>query len=258
MDVRLIVAQAQQALSQTLMTRNTGAAVRQAAADNSPVPSAQPGVVLGFSPTTASAPPGMLRLVAALENRQELHQNQLRVLGAFSQRISELGRQAQNLEQVSATGTSAQVAAAVKDFAQQFNRKVDDYAVHFAKGGTFDGLEVAQRASFALQREIGGVFHGAGALGFDGLAKAGIDVCPKSGHMRVDPTRLERALATNEAGVREGLGSMAAGLQTAARAYTTSGQFLERRMAVLQDALDWLEAHLPAIRRQAGLGGLPS
>lgn len=211
---------------------------------------AGPSSVVSLSGAVPGADTGMDKLLAALENRQQLYSNQLGVLTAYRERIGQMGSAADKLVQAASAGD---VKTAVLEFAEQYNRMVRDYAPHFATGGTFDQLDATEYARFAMEREVDNTFHGAGALGFAGLSRAGISIDPKTKQMNVDVGRLHQVLVSEDSALRSAVKDLAVGFKAATEVYTSDGKFLDNRMTRLKDALSWLDANLPGIRAGAGV-----
>lgn len=225
---------------------------RSPLAASAPPAAAGPSSVVNLSRAGADFGTGMDRLLAALENRQQLYTNQLSVLGSYRQRIADMGSAADRLAGAASGGD---VVSAVVDFARQYNQMVKDYAKHFAANGTFDQLDAAEYARFAMEREVANVFHGAETLGFGGLAAAGISIDAKTRQMSVDLKKLEQTASSNADALRSAVADLASGFKAASEVYTSSGKFIDNRMNRLKDALTWLEANLPAVRAAAGSNG---
>ena len=247
MDIRIATAQ----LNLTsMLTASSG--VRSADNANSPLGTSgasESSSVVDIA--TGGDPTGINKLLAAIESREDLYTTQLAALKGYQATIGAMGGEALKLGELTGDSSPADIKSALHAFADQYNAMVDQQAANFAKGGSFDSLDAAEYARFAMEREVGNVFNGSGKLGFGGLANAGVSIDPKTKKMVVDDAQLDSMMTKDKGAVLAGVQDLAKNFKAATDTYTEDGKFISNRISRLQDALNWIEQNKPAIEQQA-------
>lgn len=199
--------------------------------------------------TSAKDEYGSTQLLTALRNREELYSAQFKELTEFRSEIAGIGKLADKVK-TSSSGSDEDVVGALKTLRDAYNKMVVDEAPNFAKGGSYDQLDVAEYARFAMERDIEDGRNGAAKLGYGGWREVGVSINPSNGLMEVDESKVRAALKGNPEGVRSGVNDFGTNLSKTASVYTDDNKFIGNRLANLGKALDWLKENLPLVEAQ--------
>lgn len=193
---------------------------------------------------------GANQLLEALRNRQQLYSVQFKELTEFRAEIAEIGVKAEKVKAASA-GTEDEVLSALKDLRASYNQMTTAERPNFQKGGSYDGLDVAEYARFAMERDVEDGRNGADNLGYGGWRNVGVSINPENGLMEIDEAKVRASLTNNSAGVRGALSDFGGNLAKTASVYTDDNKFIGNRLKNLAKALDWLKENLPLVEAQA-------
>lgn len=204
--------------------------------------------VLGNSAYTSSVD-GMDKLIAALNNREDLYKKQKAALLDYSDDISKMGRSYSNLQGALETGDKSEVKASLQNVINDYNKMVVDNQKYFKQNAEFDELQSAKYAKFALERDFDDSMTGTRYYGLNGLRGLGLEV-GKDGLIKLDEKQFDQELNSNFEAVKGSLSDLVSkGIQTT-QTYTSPDKFIGARLQRLDEALDWLSKNKPAVTPQ--------
>lgn len=184
----------------------------------------------------------------------ESYKVELSILGQMRQRIDEVGASADALNAAAGSGNIQEAKKALQQFVALYNAWDADFDEHFEKGALLEENQAAGYARFALQREVGSLFHGAGNGGVaQGLRDIGVGVGP-SGQLSFDEAVFDAVTTRQPGEVLQTLLNMTEKVAETAAMINAPGHLMGNRLGRLNDAVVWAAGHQPALEAEFGPG----
>lgn len=213
--------------------------------------------VAGLSPTGRNLalfdPESAYRMMTLINRKEVEYQAEFAELRAMQSELAGLQRAGASLAAVDGTFDAAALRARLVAFVADFNAWDARFDAGVAPGGLLAGTQAAQVARTSLRNSLDNPFLGA-AEGFRGMAGLGLTLDRTTGRAELDLARLDAALA----GQREGAVGL---MQEFGRSFARSAELLvsednvvTRRLGRLDDVIDYIAEHRPALQAEFGLG----
>jgi len=216
---------------------------------NNQTDTARASSILGSTPlgnaAYSSSVDGMDKLIAALNNREDLYKKQKSAILAYSDDIARMGSRYENLKDALKSEDSSSIKASLKSVVADYNKLVQENNKYFKPNAEFDELQSAKYAKFALERDFDDTLTGAQYYGLNGLRGLGLEI-NKEGLLTLDESKFDSEISSNFEAVKGSLLDLASKGSQTVETYTSSDKFLGARLQRLDEALDWLSKNKPS------------
>lgn len=215
------------------------------------------GGIAGLSPTGRNLalfdPESAYRMMTLINRKEVEYQAELGRVGEMASHLGLLQAAGRQLGEIAPGADDTAIKAQLAAFVEQYNGWITRFDADLQPGGALAGTYAARVARVGLEQSIENRFFGA-ADGIRGMAELGIDIDPATRLASLDTARTDAALAANRDGAIRALQEFGTNFARSAELFASAGNFFDNRSRNLERVLAYLDAKLPALRAEFGLG----
>ena len=225
----------------------------------------QPGIqatsgvntVAGLSPLGRNMalpdPESAYKMMTDINHRAVVYQAQSAALSDMQSGVNHLSQSAMQLNNLSADSDFSTVKSHIQSFADQYNswRRAFD-----TDSQDPELLGNTQAARHALQSNISSPFHGANN-GLQGLTALGLDIDPMTKMAQLNSETLASTWRQRPKDAAAAIHDFSSNLSEAANLLTAGGNFFQKQLRNLDQAIDYIHKNQTALQSEFGLGDAP-
>lgn len=200
-----------------------------------------------------SDPESAYRMMSLINAKDVSYKAEFAEMRDMRSYLAPLSEEARSLGGIDAATANDAIHAHLNAFADAYNGWIGRFDQDLQAGGVLAGTQAAQVSQRELEQSVESFFNGA-ALGLHGMRDLGFAIDAKTNLASVDGARLDSVLAANKAGVIDTVRQFSAGFATSAALLQADGNFISHRLDNLGRVIDYLDANMPSLQTEFGLG----
>lgn len=194
-------------------------------------------------------------LASMLLNQKEKYSFQQQFMVDLQSTLKETGTLVNNMVKTvnDPSATDAQVMDTAKAFVDRYNQFMQNAATQIEQAGKekADGLKI-NHAYFAVQRDTSSYLYAEGKAGeFNELADIGITTDEATGVLRFDADKFKSSLEGQKGATLDLLRKFSEAYSDTVATYSGEEGELQHRIDNIQQGLDWLNDHAPALQNMS-------